>query len=160
MQSPAGANRREWPRMSGSGPRGSQSILKLELTLSAEISWNLTGLMRPRVSVPSTEFSEKMLMWSARLCCLWQDSMFTNQLWNTGSQFALEHDCEGTTENFQDQTWDCSSCPWFAFFSSLDATKASHLLSFYFVHWNPSVSHRAPPSFASSAVRQCNFLNS
>lgn len=39
-----------------------------------------------------------------------------------------------------DQTLDCSSFPWFAFFSSLDATKASHLLCFYFVHWKQHLS--------------------
>lgn len=33
--------------------------MKLELNLSAEISWNLTSLMQHCVSVPSTEFSLK-----------------------------------------------------------------------------------------------------
>lgn len=41
---------------------------------------------------------------------------------------------------------------------SSDATKASHLLWFYFVHWKLSIYHRVPPSFHSSAVWQCNFF--
>lgn len=45
-----------------------------------------------------------MEMWSAQPLRLWPDSMFTDQLWNIGSQSALEHDCEGTTKNFKDQT--------------------------------------------------------
>lgn len=91
--------------------------LKLELNLSAEISPDLTSLMQQCVSVPPTKFS--LRKWKCEvpsLCCLLQDLMFTNQLWNTGSPFAFRHDCEGTTRNLTDQTLNCSSFPWFAFF--------------------------------------------
>lgn len=58
--------------------------------------------MQHCVSVPSTKFSPKK--WKCEvpsLRCLWQDSMFTNQLRNSGSEFALEHNCEGTTASFK-----------------------------------------------------------
>lgn len=53
--------------------------MKLELNLSAEISWDLTSLMQPCVSVPPTKFSEKRKCEVPALL-LWPDLMFTNPL--------------------------------------------------------------------------------
>lgn len=88
--------------------------LKLEQNLSAAISWKLTSLMEQCVSVPSTKFSlRKRKCEVPSLCCLRQDSMFTNQLWKYWFSIALEHDCEGTTkkQNLMIKLLDCSSFP-------------------------------------------------
>lgn len=129
----ASPSRREWKGVSKDflcATYFSKHLLfKLWNLNSAEISWDLTSLMQPRLSVPSTKFSlRKPKCEVPSLCCLWQDPMFTNQLWNLDSQLALEHDCEGTTEKCKDHTFQLQLFPRVCLFSSLDATKASPLL--------------------------------
>lgn len=60
---PAGVTPKETQRKFCRVPGVAQSIysanMKLELNLSAEIPWNLTSLMQPRVSVPPSKVSGK-----------------------------------------------------------------------------------------------------
>lgn len=89
MQSPAGESKRRsegWLEVCHVFFRAfTLQTLKLEPNLSAAISWNLTSLMEQCLSVPSTKFSlRKRKCEVPSLCCLWQDSMFTNQLWKYG----------------------------------------------------------------------------
>lgn len=121
MQSPAEANLKGVTQEVFGVPRVFQSIYSSNHeTWTEPFSRNLLEFNQSDATLcilPSTKFS--LRKWKCEvpsLCCLWQDSMFTNQLWNTGSQFALEHDCEGTTRNFKDQTLTAALSPWFAFF--------------------------------------------
>lgn len=104
MRSPAGAKPREGRRKIAVSPM----LLRAPWDLNWSLQQSLLELTSPTqqcVSVASTKFSRRK--WNCEvpsLCHLWQDSMFTNQLWNIGSKFALEHDCERTTKNFKDQT--------------------------------------------------------
>lgn len=137
-----------------------RGTMKLELNLWAEISWNSTGRMQHCVSAPSTRFSlRKRKCERPSLCCVRQDSVFTNQLWSTGSAFALEHNREGTTKNFKDQTSHCSSSPLVCLFFFFGRHQSLPFAVVLFLHWKLCVYHRVPPSFHSAAVWQCNFFN-
>lgn len=129
---------------------------KLELSLSAE-TWNEPVCCGACICTSHQVLAERWGTWSASLCCLWPDSMFTNQLWDTASEFALEHNSEGTTKSFIDQTLNCSSFPLVCLFSSLDATKASPCYSLTLCTGDRAYP-RVPPSFPSSAVWQCGFF--
>lgn len=87
-------------------------------------------------------------------------SMFTNPIWNIGSN-CLEHCCEGTTERSQ-LSWRLQLFAAFAF-SSLDVNviNASHLL-FCSVHWSLSIYHRHhtklfTPGLFGNADSFCNY---
>lgn len=120
--------------------------------------WNLTRLMQQCVSVPSTKFSRRKwkcevpsLCASGQTWCLQTNSeiLVLNPPWSTIVKEPLR--ILKIKPKLQPFPPVCLSSP-------LDATKASHSLSFYFVHWKLSIYPRVPPSFHSSAVGQCNFF--
>lgn len=127
---------------------------KLELNLSRISIWPARF---HRASAPSTMFSlRKQKCEAPSLCCLWQDSMFTNQLWNTGSKLPWSMIVKEPLRHSQLQL-ETAALRWFAlfFFGSPQSLPFLHCFVFCAGEGALVTEHQA---LHSSAVWQCRFL--